>query len=161
MITISRDSFRWTSTITTSILAVVVGVSPLLADDSPAKNGKVAEKKLPGKKTNGQKTKRAEPRGRLPNFYARVVDEEQREKIYKIQQQFKSQSEQLDGQIRELRKQIKALREKQANKIAAVLSAEQLAEVNKLRKAAKKRRAENRKERAAKSGKSTPAESDS
>ena len=77
---------------------------------------------------------RAKPRGRLPAHYGAVVDEEQREKIYRIQQGYQSQIEALQAQLA-------TLREKQASEIEAVLSPEQKEKVKQLAAAAKAKRA--------------------
>ena len=77
---------------------------------------------------------RAKPRGRLPAHYAAVADEEQREKIYRIQQGYQPQ-------IEELQAKLAALREKQAVEIEAVLTPEQKEKVKELAAAAKAKRA--------------------
>ena len=77
---------------------------------------------------------RAKPRGRLPAHYGDVVDAEQREKIYGIQQSYQPQ-------IAALQSQLAALREKQTAEIEAVLRPEQLEKVKQLAAAAKAKRA--------------------
>ncbi|HUY91703.1 MAG TPA: hypothetical protein VMV10_23375 [Pirellulales bacterium] len=77
---------------------------------------------------------RAKPRGRLPAHYGAVVDNEQREKIYGIQQSYQPQIEALQAQL-------VALREKQAAEIDAVLTPEQKEKVKELAAAAKTKRA--------------------
>jgi hypothetical protein len=75
---------------------------------------------------------RAEPRGRLPDFYNRVVTEQQREQIYGIQKKYKADIDKLEQQLAE----VKARRDAE---IEAVLSKEQLEQVKKLREAAAQR----------------------
>lgn len=80
----------------------------LAADDAPAK-------KTPTK-----------PKGQLPAHYSKVVDEAQRAKIYELQSQYRTQLDALTAQIIE----IKAKRDAA---IAAVLTPEQLAKVQKFK----------------------------
>lgn len=86
--------------------------------DAPAK----AASKDTGK---AEKAKRKRPRGRLPNYYSRVVDEAQREKIYGIQSKYAEEIEALAAQIAELVAQRNA-------EVEAVLTPEQLDEVKKI-----------------------------
>lgn len=150
---------------TSLALAVLLGLSllapPLCADD--AKSGSAtpgADKPVAQEKKRADKAKRAQARGRLPNYYGEVVDETQREKIYAIQQGYKEQFTQLDEQMRELRKQMKSLRDEQAKKVEAIFTAKQLAQVQKLRAQAKEQWAAARKARAEKkqAAKNKPAE---
>jgi hypothetical protein len=69
-------------------------------------------------------------RGRLPNYYNRVVDEEQREKIYGIQKEYAVK-------IDALKAQLEALMAERDAKVADVLTPEQLEQVEKLRAEAK------------------------
>lgn len=55
-----------------------------------------------GEPTRPPAAQRSEPRGRLPNYYTRVVTPEQREKIYGIQQQYAMKIEALEKQLAEL-----------------------------------------------------------
>ncbi len=57
-------------------------------------------------------------RGRLPAHYAKIVTEEQREQIYKIQEEYKPK-------IDAAKAQLDALTKEQEDKIAAVLTSEQ------------------------------------
>ncbi len=77
---------------------------------------------------------RAEPRGRLPNFYRHVVDDQQREEIYAIQAEYKPR-------IDALKAQLEALVQERDAKVATVLTAEQRAEVERLRAEAEAKRA--------------------
>ena len=63
-------------------------------------------------------SKKPRARGRLPAHYDQVVTDEQREKIYDIQGEYKPKIDALDAQL-------KALRAERDEKIAALLSAEQ------------------------------------
>lgn len=77
---------------------------------------------------------RANPRGRLPTYYGKVVDPIQKEKIYKIQQSY-------EPKIADLNAQLQALRDKRDAEIDAVLTAEQRQKVAQYRADAKKQRA--------------------
>jgi len=74
-------------------------------------------------------------RPRLPMYYARVVDEKQRQKIYDIQRKY-------HPQIEALQRQLEELIAKRNAEIEAVLTAEQKAEIEKLRQEAGTRRSE-------------------
>jgi hypothetical protein len=84
------------------------------------------------------KTKKREFRGRLPAYYGQVVDEKQRKKIYEIQREYAPKINALKTQLAELT----AERDKS---VAAVLTPEQLATVEKLKTEAKAKRAQARK----------------
>jgi len=73
-------------------------------------------------------------RPRLPMYYGKVVTEEQRQKIYDIQRKY-------FPQIRALQKQLDALIAKRDAEIEAVLTPQQKAEIERLRKEAAARRA--------------------
>lgn len=77
---------------------------------------------------------RKKARGRLPAYFSAVVTQKQREAIYKLQSDYEMQLEKLRAEMDKLI----AARDQEVD---AVLSAEQLAEVNKKREEAKKRRA--------------------
>ena len=79
------------------------------------------------------KPKKREFRGRLPAYYGRVVDEEQREKIYAIQRQYAPK-------IDALKTELAALTAERDEKVAAVLTPEQLQTVDKLKAEAKAKR---------------------
>ncbi len=107
--------------------------SPLARGDNPpeAKETKEKESKEKGK-----------PRGRLPPFYSKVVDKEQRAAIYKIQEQF-------SPQIDELQKQLDAVEDKRDAEIAAVLTDEQRQKLATLIAESKAKGAEGKKKPAA------------
>ncbi len=90
---------------------------PALAADAPIK------------KTLSQKL-----RGRLPHYYAAVVHDEQREKIYQIQEEYRPKIEALETQLKTLKKERDA-------KVAAVLTAEQRKQVEEAAAKAKANRA--------------------
>jgi len=75
----------------------------------------------------------AEFQPRLPMYYGKVVDEKQRQTIYGIQRKYYPQ-------IAELQRQLKNLTAQRDAEIEAVLSPQQKAEVEKLRKEAAARR---------------------
>lgn len=74
-------------------------------------------------------------RPRLPMYYARVVDEKQRQKIYDIQRKY-------HPQIEALQRQLEELIAKRNAEIEAVLTPQQKAEIEKLRQEAATRRSE-------------------
>ena len=76
---------------------------------------------------------RAKPRGRLPIYYARVVDTEQRERIYEIQRSYAEQTEPLRRQLAELDEQLRA-------EMREVLSDEQRRQVDQFVAEARARR---------------------
>jgi len=73
------------------------------------------------------------PRGRLPAYYAEVVDEKQRATIYSIQQEYAER-------IKQLRSQLEAVTKERDQKILAVLTPEQQKKVAELAEAAKAKR---------------------
>jgi hypothetical protein len=89
------------------------------------------------------KSKKREFRGRLPNYYNRVVDQEQREKIYAIQREYAPK-------IDALKAQLAALVEERDEKVEAVLTPEQLKTVEELQAEAKAKRARARAAKASK-----------
>jgi len=76
-------------------------------------------------------------RPRLPAYYARVVDEQQRKKIYEIQRKY-------HAQIADLQRQLEKLVAQRDAEIEAVLSPQQKAEIEKLRQEAAARRAQSK-----------------
>ena len=80
--------------------------------------------------------------GRLPNFYRQVVDQKQRQTIYKIQAEYAPR-------IADLKAQLDALTKERDQKVAAVLTPEQRKRVEDLNAAAKAKR-EQKKKKAAK-----------
>ena len=75
----------------------------------------------------GQEARTAKKaRGRLPAYFADIVTEEQRTAIYKIQEGYKKQIDDLEAQLA-------ALREKEITEIEGVLDAEQKEKLKKAR----------------------------
>jgi len=70
------------------------------------------------------------PKGRLPPHYAKVVTEEQREKIYSIQAEYRTK-------IETARAQLDALVKEEKDKISAVLTEEQKKKVEEFQTPAK------------------------
>ncbi len=95
-----------------------------------AKGVEEEERAAPGSKQEGTAGKQ---RRRLPPYYARVVDDKQREAIYAIQDEYAPR-------IEELQKQLEALIAERDAKIQAVLTPEQLEQVQQLAAEAQKQR---------------------
>ena len=121
-------------------LAVLLGgaASPAIGQDE-----KPAAKKAAAKKAK-------KPRGRLPAYYGEVVNEKQRETIYKIQAEYKSK-------IDALKAELAALMKERNKKVAAVLTPEQAKKVKELKAKAKAERAKKRPAKKKKASKA-PAE---
>lgn len=77
-------------------------------------------------KSDGAKAKRRGGAGRLPPYYASVVDDRQRQAIYEIRARRATELEQLE-------KQLDALRQSEMAEIEGVLTADQRAQVESLR----------------------------
>jgi hypothetical protein len=92
-------------------------------------------KDAPTSKKAKSKAKPKKPQGRLPRFYDRVVSDEQRQKIYAVQQEFAPKINALKAQLAELLRQ-------QDEKIDAVLTPEQQKKVQELREASKTKAAD-------------------
>lgn len=75
---------------------------------------------------DGAKAKRRGNAGRLPPYYASVVDDRQRQAIYEIRARMASEFEQLE-------KQLDALRQSEMAEIEGVLTAAQRAQIEALR----------------------------
>ena len=91
-----------------SLLALAAALAagrPALGADGPETTGKA-----------WPKTTR--PKGRLPAYYGQVVTEEQRQKIYEIQEQYSTK-------INAMEERLRALKNERDEKVAAVLTAEQ------------------------------------
>jgi hypothetical protein len=88
---------------------------------------------------------KSKPKGRVPNYYSKVVDGQQREKIYQIQQTYGPQIEQLQVQL-------KALTEKRDAEINALLTPDQQQRVATLMAEAKQAAAKKKAAAAAKPG---------
>ncbi|MBL9124846.1 MAG: hypothetical protein JNG90_14510 [Planctomycetaceae bacterium] len=84
-----------------------------------------------------EKAPRAQPRGRLPAYYAKVVTEQQREQVYQVQAEYENQIDTLEAKILELEK-------KRDDAVRALLTPEQRRQVDQLAAAAKAERDERR-----------------
>lgn len=111
-------------------LAVAIGMAgqPALGQDA----------KAPVRKAISKKVKAAR---HLPSYYAKVVTDEQREAINKIQEEYQPKIEALQKQLAELKKE-------KEDKIAAVLTAEQKKQVEEAAAAAKAAKAAKKKAKA-------------
>jgi hypothetical protein len=119
------------------VCAVVLPVLGLLVANNPLSVGQDKAKKA-------EKTEKTDkPKGKLPPYYADVVSETQRDKIYAIQAKYADQ-------IKELNEQLAAVEKKQNDEIVAVLTAEQKAKIDAAREeaAAKKKKKSDDKKKA-------------
>jgi hypothetical protein len=89
--------------------------------------------KQPDDPATAAQVERKKPRGRLPTYFAKVVNTSQREEIYEIQSRYVEQ-------IEKLQQQLKELVAKRDAEVDGVLSTEQMAEVMKLRREREARR---------------------
>lgn len=71
-------------------------------------------------------------RGRLPAYYAQVIDDQQRQTIYQIQVSY-------HDQLSALKAQLEALTKERDEKVAAVLNAEQHKKIEELKSVAKEK----------------------
>ncbi len=114
------------------LLSVVASALGLIVFGSPPSIGQ--EKKSAEKKTE-------KPKGRLPAYYSDVVSDEQKERIYGIQEKYSKE-------LKALNEELLALTKKQNDEIEAVLTAEQKVKVDAARDAAiakKKKKAADKK----------------
>ena len=102
--TVALRIVRWAMLVSMAVVLTTAPQAAFSAEAMPAVKKAVA--------------KRKESRGRLPVHYAPVVTEEQKEKIYKIQEEYKPK-------IDAARAQMDALVKEQKEKIAAVLTPDQ------------------------------------
>jgi hypothetical protein len=103
------------------------------ADESRQAEGNAKTKT----KTKTKPAANTKPRGRLPMYYAKVVNQQQREQIYDLQANF-------DQQIADLMAQVHALEMQRDEEIAGVLTPDQQAQVAEMVDNARKRRAAQR-----------------
>jgi hypothetical protein len=92
-----------------------------------------ADADQPAAKTTKKERKEQKWKGQLPPHYKNVVTEEQKEKIYAIQAEF-------GPKIRDLQKQLEALKAQQKDKIEAMLTREQKEQIKKAEVEAKEKR---------------------
>ena len=113
-------------------------VAMLLASLFAVQNAQIkaqddAKKTDAAKKEDAKKSACKKPRGRLPNFYAKLgISSKQRTAIYGIQSEYKSK-------IDELKKQIATLETEQKSKVEAVLSDAQKKRLTEVLKEAQER----------------------
>ena len=117
------DYLRVSCRLGSVLLAIILAWTAL---PSPGQEA-AAEPKPPA----SQKAKKS--RGRLPIHYRHVVDEKQREAIYKTQKEYASK-------IADLRAQLAAIVKERNEKIAAILTPQQLEKIEKLKAEAQKKR---------------------
>ncbi|MDG2219962.1 MAG: hypothetical protein P8L85_01180 [Rubripirellula sp.] len=97
--------------------------------------GFAADKKSTSRKTSKSAAAKQEMSGgRLPRYFAGLVDDDQREEIYQIQSKFREQ-------IQELEKELAELEQEQLGAMEKVLSTAQRKELASLRSAASKKKA--------------------
>jgi len=109
------------------LTCLLLGNAQSHGQDKKSDSKASSEKKVDdGKKATTKKPKREKPRGRLPAYFGSVVSEKQRDEIYEIQAGYQEDLDKLIAQVVEL----KAERD---SAVEAVLSEEQLEEVQKLR----------------------------
>lgn len=131
---------RFTQFVCVAFLAGFLG-SQFAENSIQIKADEKVAKKADEKKADDKKATK-EPGGRLPNYYAGVVDAKQRTEIYAIQAKY---SEQIAG----LEKQIGDLKTKMNDESRAVLSDEQKAKVDALAEEAKKKAGDKKKPKTA------------
>jgi hypothetical protein len=116
-----------------SALIVPFIVSIALAQQDASKSSSKTDAKAADKSDTKTAKPRAKPRGRLPAYYSQVVNGQQREKIYSIQQQY-------EPKITALKAELQAVQDKMNAEVEAVLTPDQLANVKKLNEDAKAKR---------------------
>lgn len=123
----------WTGVAMGAILAAIAG-RPAIGQESQSAGQPAAE--TPAEKPVPEKAatpKKREFRGRLPAYYAQVVDQKQRKQIYAIQREYAPK-------IDALKAQLAALVADRNEKVDAVLTPEQLSKVEQLKAEAKAKR---------------------
>ena len=120
------------------VSVTMLAVLPLLfavafAQSDAPKVGSKADAKSADKADAKSAKQRAKPRGRLPAYYNQVIDGQQREKIYAIQQQY-------EPQIAKLKAELQALQDKLDAEVEGVLTPDQLTKVKELTEAGKQKR---------------------
>lgn len=122
----------WVSGVALGALALFLLSGPAPAQRGAEEGGQQSTAKEPAK------AKPKAPRGRLPAYFSKLVSEQQREEIYRIQASYLAK-------INELKKQLQQLFSRRDQEVDAVLTDEQLAAVKKKRAEAQARRAKRRK----------------
>ena len=111
----------WLCVIATSLIVAGISVGASSAQDGKKAAGKSAAKSA------------AEPRHRLPRFYAKIVDDAQKDKIYAIQDKHATKIDALEAEL-------KAATDKRDTEIEAVLTTKQKSDVKALEAAAQAKR---------------------
>ena len=127
-----KSRLAWVLTFAAAFaLTTVAQPGPLSAQDTvePAATADAQ----PPMATQPEKKPRAKPRGRLPNYYAKMVDKKQREQIYAIQAQHADAIAKLQAELAKLIAQRDA-------EVRAVLTPEQQQQVDKLQSEAMAKR---------------------
>jgi hypothetical protein len=116
-------------------LSILVVLAATVCDGKPAlgQDAKAAKTEAPAKARKAKAKAADQPSGRLPSYYAKVVDEKQKVEIYRIQQEYKPK-------IAALKAQLGALTKEQDEKIAALLTPDQQKKVEEAKAAAAKNR---------------------
>jgi hypothetical protein len=96
--------------------------------------------------------KKARPSGRLPKYYAAVVNQVQREEIYRIQEEY-------EPKIKALQAQLDAMKKEKDQKIESVLTPEQKKKIEEAGIAAVKRKLEEKEQTAEAAPKPTDGKS--
>lgn len=111
-----------------SALAVAL-ISPTFvrADDTKT------DTKPAAKDSTSPAPKKEKEKGRLPPYYAKIVDESQREKIYQIENDYAPK-------LKDLYAQLKSLNDEREQKIRAVLTADQQKKLDEMLADAKNRK---------------------
>ena len=110
-------------------VAVATVAQPVLGVEGKAPATETTKKKIKVKVRKGHH--------RLPNYYAIVVGDEQREKIYNIQDEYRPK-------IEALRAELKVLLKERNEKIEAVLTPEQKQQIDEARAEAEAKRKANK-----------------
>lgn len=146
---------RVTSLLTTAMVlclaATLLTSRAAVSQDKPPAEKAADTAKPESQPAEGKKAKPEKSKGRLPPYFAEVVDQKQREEIYRIQEEF-------GPKIDALKAQLAALAKDRDEKIAAVLTPEQAKKLGQLRDAAKAKRAASAEKKPAKPPESKPVE---
>ncbi len=122
----------WTGLVVLGSSLIALGMPARAAEEGSAAPAAAAKAEAPpaaAKKT----AKERQPAGRLPNFYPKIVTEEQREKIFAIQKQYAAK-------IDPLRRELEKITRERDEAIEALLTPEQKKQLEDLKAAAKAKR---------------------
>jgi hypothetical protein len=110
------------------LAATFCGAAPASAQDD-----KAAKTESPANARKSRAKTADRPSGRLPIYYAKIVDDKQKTEIYRIQQEYKPK-------LVALKAQMDALTKEQDTKIAALLTPEQQKKLSEAKAAAARSR---------------------